>query len=132
MNIAQNKRSTSVPLVFIVTSELSDCRHADTGTFLVRVYTTGKAQRERKDGNPVHKDETNYAKPTCTRKKCLQPGGEIEESTVSRFKQRLYHTDQRVKSRPARQDIRLSCAISQRIMESLSLEKICEIIESNH
>lgn len=42
-------------------SEPSDCRHAAPQTFLVCVHTTGKAQRERKDGKSVHKDETNDA-----------------------------------------------------------------------
>lgn len=42
-------------------SEPSDCRHAATWTFLVCVYTTGKAPRERMDGQSVYKDETNNA-----------------------------------------------------------------------
>lgn len=58
MNILQNKRSTCESLVHW-NSEPSDCGHAATLTFLVCVYPTGKAQRERKGGKSVHKDETN-------------------------------------------------------------------------
>lgn len=60
MNILQNKSSTCVSDVHW-NSEPSDYRHAATQTFLVCVYTTGKAQRERKGEKSVHKNETNDA-----------------------------------------------------------------------